>query len=235
MKIENQVKYYDDLWSQRLQMNSLQLRRSIKVLDYFVDIKRKLKNPRVLELGCGDGRFTSFIGEFANTDAIELSEQAIKNARKIHPHVNFFQGSALDYKFEPNKYDVVISQEVIEHIEDQLKYLEVCNKVLKKGGYLIMVTPNKKVFDHMKGGNWSKQPIEKILNPTEFKQLVTTQFSILKYDSVIFNFGNLGYFKFINHKWLIGACNRLGLRKFREYFLSIYGIGLHQCILAQKK
>ena len=69
-------------------------------------------------------------------------------------------------------YDVVISQEVIEHIEDQEKYLENCFRVLKKGGYLIMTTPNKKVFDHMKDGNWSKQPIEKILTPKSFKNLI---------------------------------------------------------------
>lgn len=235
MKIENQVKYYDKLWSQRLQLNSLQLRRAVKVLEYFIDIKRHLKKPRVIELGCGDGRFTSFMGEFADTDAIELSEEAVKMAQKNHLHVNFFQGSVLDYKFEIEKYDVVISQEVIEHIEDQKKYMQVCADVLKKDGYLIMTTPNKRVFDHMIGGNWSHQPVEKIMSPKDFKVLLSENFKVLTYDSIIMDFGTLGYFKILNHRFFIGFVNKIGLKKLREFILSKLGFGLHQCILAKKK
>lgn len=234
MKIQDQVSYYNKLWAERLQLNSLQLRRAIKVLEYFVDIKRAHNSPRVLDLGCGDGRFTGFLGEFADTDGIELSEEAVKYAQKKHPHVHFFQGSALDYDFKEAIYDVVISQEVIEHIEDQEKYLENCFRVLKKGGYLIMTTPNKKVFDHMRGGNWSKQPIEKILTPKSFKNLISKFFTIKKYDSIIMDFGNLGYFKFINHRYIIGGCKVLGLKSLRTFLLSKFGFGLHQCILAQK-
>jgi 2-polyprenyl-3-methyl-5-hydroxy-6-metoxy-1,4-benzoquinol methylase len=235
MEIENQVKYYDNLWNKRLQLNSLQLRRAVKVLDYFVDIKRALKKPKVLELGCGDGRFTAFIGEFADTDAIELSEDAIRIARENHPHVNFFQGSVLEYDFEEGIYDVVISQEVIEHIDDQQKYLEVCAKVLKSGGTLIMTTPNRRVFDHMIGGNWSQQPVEKIMNPKEFKALISKMFKIKKYDSIIMNFGTMSYFKLLNHKLIIGGCKQLGLVNVREFVLSKLGFGLHQCVLAIKK
>lgn len=235
MNIENQVKYYDDLWSERLPLNSLQLRRAVKVLDYFIDIKRKLKTPRVLDLGCGDGRFTSFIGEFSNADGIELSEEAVKTAQEKYPHVNFFQGSALDFEFEKNLYDLVVSQEVIEHVEDQHKYLDICCNALNKGGYLIMTTPNKKVFDHMKGGNWSNQPIEKLLVPAAYKQLVSKKFKILKYDSIIMNFGDLGYFKLLNHWLVIGGCRVLGLNGLRGFVYSKLGFGLHQCILAKKR
>lgn len=231
----SQVKYYDNLWAQRLKLNYLQFRRAIKIFQYFSDIMHSNKQLKVLDLGCGDGRFTSFLGEFADTDAIELSEKAVETAKKNHPHVNFFQGSALDFEFEVEKYHVVISQEVIEHIEDQEGYMEVCSRVLKKGGYLIMTTPNKKVFDHMKGGNWSDQPIEKIMGPRVFKNLVSNKFKIVSYDSIIMNFGTLGYFKILNHRLVIGGCNTLGLKRFRRYLYSKLGFGLHQCVLAVKR
>ncbi len=234
MLLHEQIKYYDDLWSKRLKMNYLQLRRSNKIFEYISLIMLRNKNLKVLDLGCGDGRFTSFLGEFSDTDALELSEEAISIAKKKHPHVNFFQGSALDFEFESEKYDVVISQEVIEHIEDQKKYIEVCWKVLKKNGYLIITTPNKKVFDHMKGGNWSKQPIEKIMTPSIFKNLISSTFKIIKYDSIIMDFGKKGYFKMLNHRIVIGGVNKLGLRKVREFLFSKFGFGLHQCILAKK-
>jgi 2-polyprenyl-3-methyl-5-hydroxy-6-metoxy-1,4-benzoquinol methylase len=234
MEINEQINYYDNLWSKHKPLNSLQLRRAVKVLDYFIEIKRVLKTPRILDLGCGDGRFTSFIGEFSNADALELSEEAVKTAQRKYPHVNYFQGSALDFEFDKKKYDVIISQEVIEHIEDQEKYIDVCYNVLEEGGYLIITTPNKKVFDHMKGGNWSNQPIEKLLLPREYKQLVTKKFKILKFDSIIMNFGNLGYFKLLNHRIVIGVCKALRINLFRDFVYSKLGFGLHQCILAKK-
>lgn len=209
--------------------------RAIKIMDYFTVAKKKFKNPKIIDLGCGDGRFTGFLGEFADADGLELSNEAVKIANAKHPHVNYFQGSATTYPFEPQTYDVVISQEVIEHIEDQEKYIEVCSTILKKDGYLIMTTPNKKVFDHMKGGSWSNQPIENILLPSEFKLLVETKFEIISYDSIIFNFGKLGYFKLVNNRLIIGASNRLKFKKLREYFLSKWGFGIHQCVLAKKK
>lgn len=235
MEINDQIEFYDKRWEENTYLNSLKLRRAIKILQFFEVVKRKVKNPWAMDLGCGDGRFSAFLGEFMKTDAIELSVDAVKRASEKYPHVHFFQGNALEYPFEFGGYDLVVSQEVIEHIEDQSQYVEVCAKLLKKGGYLIITTPNKKVFDHMKGGNWSNQPIEKILTPKECKKLIREKFRIHQYDSIIMNFGHLGYFKWVNNKYLVALCNRLGLKGFREYLLSKSGYGLHQCILAQKK
>ncbi|WP_417872731.1 class I SAM-dependent methyltransferase [Xanthomarina gelatinilytica] len=234
MKIDQQAAYYDTLWAKRKRLNSLKLMRSVQILNYFTIVKRKIKNPKILDLGCGDGRLTAFLGEFADTDAIELSKEAIRIAKEKHPHVNFFQGDALTYNLKFNYYDLVISQEVIEHIENQEAYISVCHKVLKKNGYLIMTTPNKKVFDHLEGGSWSHQPIEKIMRPKTFKILVNKKFKIISYDSIIFNFGHKGYFKLLNSRYVIGITNRLGLKKLREFFLSKCGYGLHQCVIAKK-
>jgi len=234
LEIIEQIEYYDKLWLKRKRLNTLKLFRSVKILSYLIEVKRKVKNPKTLDLGCGDGRLTAFIGEFADTDGIELSKEAIRVAKEKHSHVNFFQGNALDYNFKLNHYDLVVSQEVIEHIEDQEAYLKVCFQVLKKGGYLIMTTPNKKVFDHLEGGNWSHQPIEKIITPKVFKALVKERFKIISYDSIIFNFGHKGYFKILHNRYLIGLTNKLGLKRLREVIYSKFGFGLHQCIFAKK-
>ncbi|MDX1462869.1 MAG: class I SAM-dependent methyltransferase [Marinirhabdus sp.] len=235
MEIDDQIKFYDERWGKKSYLNSLKLRRASKIMEYFTVVKRKLKLPRTIDLGCGDGRFIAFIGEFTPAEGIELSEEAVRLAKEAYPHTQFHQGNVLEFPFEKEAYDLVISQEVIEHIEEQPKYIAVAADVLKPGGYLILTTPNKKVFDHMEGGNWSNQPIEKVLTPTELKRLVAERFDILTYESIIMNFGNLGYFKLINYRVLIGGCRRLGLEGFREWILSKLGFGLHQCILAKKK
>ena len=234
MDIKNQIEFYDNYWSERKVLNNLKLRRAVKILDYFIHVKREIKVPRIIELGSGDGRFTAFIGEFGNADAIELSKDAVNIANDLYPHINYVHGNVLEYPIKPSAYDVVISQEVIEHIEEQEKYIEVCYNILKPGGYLILTTPNKKVFDHMKGGNWSKQPIEKVLSPKPLKKLVREKFKILDYDSIILNFGRLGYFKLVNHSLFTGFFNKIGLKLTREKLLGKLGFGLHQCIFAKK-
>ncbi|MEH1008503.1 class I SAM-dependent methyltransferase [Winogradskyella sp. ECml5-4] len=234
MNIKNQIEFYDKYWSERKVLNNLKLRRAVKILDYFVTVKREIKEPRIIELGSGDGRFTAFIGEFGNADAIELSKEAVSHANELYPHVNYMHGNALEYPLEYTAYDVVISQEVIEHIEEQDAYLEVCYNILKPGGYLILTTPNKKVFDHMEGGNWSRQPIEKVLTPSDLKGLVSKKFSVIDYDSIILNFGKLGYFKLINNRFLTGFFNKIGLKNTREKILGKLGYGLHQCVFAKK-
>ncbi|WP_178988995.1 class I SAM-dependent methyltransferase [Winogradskyella schleiferi] len=234
MDIKNQIEFYDAYWSGRKVLNNLKLRRAVKILDYFVTVKREIKEPRIIELGSGDGRFTAFIGEFGNADAIELSKEAVVNANKLYPHVNYIHGNALEYPLEHAIYDVVISQEVIEHIEEQDKYFDVCFNILKPGGYLILTTPNKKVFDHMEGGNWSRQPIEKVLTPKELNALVKKKFKIIDYDSIILNFGRLGHFKIINSSYITGFFNKIGLKKTRERTLGKLGYGLHQCVFAKK-
>lgn len=44
----------------------------------------------------------------------------------------------------PNSVDIVISSHVIEHVEDDVGCLNESYRVLKKGGYLLFNTPNRK-------------------------------------------------------------------------------------------
>ena len=47
------------------------------------------------------------------------------------------------------------------------KRISECSRILKSDGYLILTTPNKYYFDRVKGGNYSKQPIENLFTIDE--------------------------------------------------------------------
>jgi len=50
---------------------------------------------------------------------------------------------------ENNKYDIVISSEMIQHIGNPLKALSEWKRVMKDSGHLVLIVPNmKKTFDH---------------------------------------------------------------------------------------
>ena len=73
-------------FNNNLPVNEGDLRADLAIIADWIKAESK-----VLDLGCGDGRLTSFIGEFTKTEGIELSEEAVSIANKKYPHVHFFR------------------------------------------------------------------------------------------------------------------------------------------------
>lgn len=76
----------------------------------------------ILEAGCGDGRITNIIGRYYNITGIDIDRKKIKDVSG--------KKAVADISRIPAKndaYDLVISAEVIEHLDD-----EVFNRALKE-------------------------------------------------------------------------------------------------------
>lgn len=234
VSILEQKEFYNKYWANQDYLNSLKLRRAISILNYFKYVKKKYKQPKTLDLGCGDGRFSSFIGFFGPTTGLELSSEAVNNANRNYPWVEYVQADILSLNKNHESYDCVISQEVIEHVEDKVQFLKIICNCLKPGGYLILTTPNKYVFDKMERGNWSNQPIENIITYKQLKNLVKPFFKIESSKTIIVNFGNKGILKVLNYWYLIKLFDILGLAGLREYIMGKCGFGIHSILFCRK-
>lgn len=101
----------------------------------------------VLEVGCGEGRGVEVIMEkvksFTAVDKIKpLTDQLVKKypaGRFLNMNIPPLRGLC------DNEYDVVVSFQVIEHIEDDTLYLKEIHRVLKPGGVALITTPNRKM------------------------------------------------------------------------------------------
>lgn len=118
--------------------------------DYFAEsllvfsMLESWRGLRVLEIGCGEGRLAALIG-MAGADrieAIDYSQSAIDVARSRFnlENVNF---SCKDYHDHSGRYDVVVLQGVLEHLDTPFEDLqELMENNVNHGGYLITSSPS---------------------------------------------------------------------------------------------
>lgn len=96
---------------------------------------------RWLDIGCSDGVFVEQARmEEISTEGIDLSEVAIREARKRNLPVYF---SAVE-KFAPGyKYDVVTAFDVLEHVLDPNIFIKSVYYLLKPGGKFVLSVPDQ--------------------------------------------------------------------------------------------
>lgn len=106
-----------------------------------------IEKANILEVGCGFGYLTYALKmHHLNVKGIDISSEAVKNA-KVNYGDYYEQADVFQYaKNHVAVYDIVILTEVIEHITDITSFLECLLIMLKKGGKLVITTPNKSVF-----------------------------------------------------------------------------------------
>ncbi|MEO8085696.1 MAG: class I SAM-dependent methyltransferase [Bacteroidota bacterium] len=96
----------------------------------------------MLDLGAGSGyvKEMNFKNEVREVTGIDMDPDISKNPF-LHQYVF---GSVYDLSdFEKEKFDVIICNSVIEHIENPEKFVSELSRVLKPGGYFLAKTPNR--------------------------------------------------------------------------------------------
>jgi 2-polyprenyl-3-methyl-5-hydroxy-6-metoxy-1,4-benzoquinol methylase len=121
----------------------------IKRLDFIVDVLNKTLPPNatVLDVGCGNGIISRSLGRKGFTVlGIDISEKAIERAKTLNDlsNVSFQVMSAEQLAVNEEKYHAVICSEVLEHLNQPEKLLQVLHKSLKDDGVLIVTVPNGK-------------------------------------------------------------------------------------------
>ncbi len=112
-------------------------------LDRFMDAAGVRAGHRVLEPGCGTGRFTqklaARVGAFGEVVALDVSAGMIEACRKRAgrlPNVTILQMPAEDLEFPPEHFDTVFCLCVFPHFDDKSKVLNLFREVLTPSGRL---------------------------------------------------------------------------------------------------
>lgn len=233
--LEDQEGYYTDRWNAFDFANKLDLSRVVAVLDVLERIGFETP-PAICDLGCGAGWATGIFGMFGKTTGVDLSDTALASRR--YPHCTFISANILEWDTPQAAFDLVVSVEVIEHIERplQAKYVAVAQRLLKPGGHLILTTPNADTMRAMPGGGkeWSHQPIEDWLTPGELRTLLETGFEVRSVGSIISGMGSRGRHRLVNSAKVGSLMQTIGAGKTWEQFRLRSMFGLHLVAHAQK-
>jgi len=112
----------------------------------YKEIRRNIplvSGARILDIGCAFGLLLKeFPGGF-KIYGLDVSEYAISKAREENPR-GIFQIADVTKKrpFPDNFFDLIIMNDIIEHLAEPELALENARSMLKKGGYLYLTTPN---------------------------------------------------------------------------------------------
>ena len=105
----------------------------------------------VLDVACGIGYGSRIMAELARPEMIigvDISPDAIGYGLEHyhHPRVNLLCGDALKLDLGGQRFDVIVSFETLEHIEEDRAFLANLRRLLAPEGLLIISTPNEDVL-----------------------------------------------------------------------------------------
>ena len=115
---------------------------NLELLDKFV----KKHNFTLVDAGCGKGKnLGDIILKYPNAKIIGIDnfKPDLDDAKKRFPNeIDFLHCDCLNMKINSKSVDIVITNQVIEHITKYEKYLSENKRILKSNGLFILSTPN---------------------------------------------------------------------------------------------
>ncbi len=103
----------------------------------------QLSGKKVLEIGCGTGRFSEpIVDSGGQLTVVDIGETLVKTVSK-KLCCEGLVADACNLPIEDESYDVIISSECIEHTLNPIRAVREMCRVCRKGGYVCLTTPNK--------------------------------------------------------------------------------------------
>lgn len=115
--------------------------RQKKVLEIFSNYNFN----RILDVGCGDGNYSLLLKDASNAKevyGIDITEKCIKAAKKKGINAYLVDIDEEDFPFEDEYFDAICAGEIIEHLYDTDHFLDEVYRTLKRGGLMVLTTPN---------------------------------------------------------------------------------------------
>lgn len=154
----------------------------IKWIQKFVEIN---KDTKILDVGCGDGRFTYYFEKLSNkVVGVDISDYLLS----INPCKHVKKADAYSLPFKNNSFDICFSSDLLHHLKNPSKALDEMIRVSKK--YIAISEPNRLnpfiIINSIKNKEWCmfNFSLNKLLKKKDLKVLKRTTRGFISYKKI---------------------------------------------------
>jgi len=102
----------------------------------------ELEDKDILDIGCGIGTYVAKLRLFSDRVwGVDIDPEKVAQASQKLPGIQ--AASAENLPFDDHSFDVVLLNEVIEHVADDRAALREACRVLRPGGKMVIFAPNR--------------------------------------------------------------------------------------------
>lgn len=146
-----------------------------KLVKTLLEKYHPINGKNILDIGSGEGGTSLVFSENNFVVSVDLSFLRLQRQKANFQIKNSVNGNAVLLPFSDSSFDVIILQDVIEHLSDIKNFLSEIKRVLKPKGIIYLSTPNKlSIINILSDPHWGLPLV------TIFKRETTRNY-ILKY------------------------------------------------------
>jgi SAM-dependent methyltransferase len=154
------------------------------VIERVLESLRLPARARILDAGCGSGRNMVELARHGAVTGIELS-QASAGLARARGVGEVIEGSVLDMPFPSDSFDLAVSLDVIEHLEQDLDALRELRRTVAPGGSLMVTVPayqwlwsgHDEINHHHR--RYTRRSLQRAAEEAGWEQVRTTYFNSL--------------------------------------------------------
>lgn len=146
---------------------------------------KKGRGKKIIEFGCATGAAANLLADYGfRVFSTDISNYSVTLAKKHYQDIKFSVHDMEKLFKSENEFDVALAFDVIEHLKKPEDAIKNTYKILKKGGVIILTTPND--YKHMSNDPTHinvKRPTEwkKIIKEAGFKKIIVKQVAFIPY------------------------------------------------------
>ena len=131
---------------------------------------KNIAGKKILEIGCGEGSLLELISKNNEVYGVDISSSGVEKTKKKGIPCHLADASNERLPYEDNFFDIVISLETIEHVENPHRMVWEIKRILKdQGTFLVSIPGSKVVHPFIYPGLFSRKNFSEFLEQNYFE------------------------------------------------------------------